>query len=441
MVISKVRVAVASAPIVPKRSPWVHTASAQPATSRLISAGRASVVRSRSPPVDVARRAAGRARSRRPGTAGGRRRRSARPAARSSARTGGEAVGDHRATGYGGRTVGATGGRSAGSRRRPRRRPATAADPGPPLRRPPRASARRTPASAPSAAAERSRPAPRGRSRPRGTTTPRPAGTSVERPRGEVGVVAGGQAEVGERVAAVGVEAGRDQQPRRREALDDRRDDLVERAAGSTSPVAPAGSGMFIVVPDAGAGAGLVEPPGARVQRPLVQADEQARAGRRRRRPGCRCRGGRRSRRSAPARPASASAAAVTATLLKQAEAHRLGAAWRGGRAGARRRTPRRPRPRRSAATAVKPGAGGERGRLARRRRRRRCRRRSSRRRAAGDRVEAVEVPRRVDPLELGPRRRRAARAGSSASATPVRLGAGDRRPPAATGAPDDPAR
>ncbi len=35
-------------PMVPKRSPWVHTASAHPFTSRLISAGRASVVRSMS---------------------------------------------------------------------------------------------------------------------------------------------------------------------------------------------------------------------------------------------------------------------------------------------------------------------------------------------------------------------------------------------------------
>ena len=34
--------------MVPKRSPWVHTASAQPATMRLISSGRASVVRSMS---------------------------------------------------------------------------------------------------------------------------------------------------------------------------------------------------------------------------------------------------------------------------------------------------------------------------------------------------------------------------------------------------------
>ena len=37
-------------PMVPKRLPWVQTASAQPATTASMSSGRASVVKSRSPP-------------------------------------------------------------------------------------------------------------------------------------------------------------------------------------------------------------------------------------------------------------------------------------------------------------------------------------------------------------------------------------------------------
>ena len=76
------------APIVPKRSPWVHTASAQPARMRLdlAPAGRRWCSRCRA--VAVPRRAAGRGRCRRRGTAGGRRRRSARPAGASSSRTG-----------------------------------------------------------------------------------------------------------------------------------------------------------------------------------------------------------------------------------------------------------------------------------------------------------------------------------------------------------------
>ena len=69
------------APMVPKRSPWVHTASAQPARMALISAGRASVVRSMSPPPVAAEQQVADGAARR-GTAGGPRRGSARPAGR-----------------------------------------------------------------------------------------------------------------------------------------------------------------------------------------------------------------------------------------------------------------------------------------------------------------------------------------------------------------------
>ena len=57
----------------------------------------------------------------------------------------------------------------------------------------------------------------------------RPAGTCSTAREREGGEVAGAETEIGERVGAVGIEAGRDQQPRRREAVDDRGDDLVER--------------------------------------------------------------------------------------------------------------------------------------------------------------------------------------------------------------------
>ena len=58
VVISTVRIVPSGrrrwAPIVPNRSPWVHTASPQPRSRALTSGGRASVVRSKSCPTAVA---------------------------------------------------------------------------------------------------------------------------------------------------------------------------------------------------------------------------------------------------------------------------------------------------------------------------------------------------------------------------------------------------
>ena len=70
------------------------------------------------------------------------------------------------------------------------------------------------------------------------------------------------------------VEAGRDEQPRRREALDDRRDDLVERL--DVHVAGRAGRQRHVHRrPAPGTDARLGHPAGARVQRPLVEADEQ----------------------------------------------------------------------------------------------------------------------------------------------------------------------
>ena len=157
---------------------------------------------------------------------------------------------------------------------------------------------------------------------------------------------------------------------------------------------------MFSVVPTAGA------PSRSRRARPVPGYsghwwnDTNSTRGRRRRCPGCRCRGGRRSRRPAHARPAPASAAAATATLLSEAEAHRprRGGVVTGRAHGAERR--RRLRHGR-----------GPRSRSARRRRPAR-RRPTSRPSSDGvgvespatgraDAFDGVEVPRRVHALEL----------------------------------------
>ena len=102
-----------------------------------------------------------------------------------------------------------------------------------------------------------------------------PAGRDeVEDPSRQRRVVAGGQPEVGDRVVAVGVEAGGDEQPGRGEALDERGDDLVERrqvdVAGGVGRHRHVHRGA-----DGVALAGLVVPAGPGVQRPLVVADEQ----------------------------------------------------------------------------------------------------------------------------------------------------------------------
>ena len=181
---------------------------------------------------------------------------------------------------------------------------------------------------------------------------------------------------------AVGVEAGRDEQPRRGEAGHERGEHVVDGRPGRRRRWRPAGSGKFTVVPRPVAVAASRcgrRCPGRAATRGTTRT---ARAGRRRRCPACRCRGGRRSRRSAPARPAPASAAAATATLLRrQKPIARVGVAWwPGGRTA------------QNAAVAV-PVVEAPRPRSTRRRRRARprpttpwrtwCRRRAGRRPAA----------------------------------------------------------
>ena len=128
-----------------------------------------------------------------------------------------------------------------------------------------------------------------------------PAGRNqLDQGGGEVRVVARGQAEVGDRVGPMGVEAGRDEQPGglegRRERCEDLVDPRLERIAGGprrqrqvdgrAPPRAPRPPRAGPRCPDrAGTGGSW----------------RRRRARRTRTRPGCRCRGGRRSRRSAPA--------------------------------------------------------------------------------------------------------------------------------------------
>ena len=77
-------------------------------------------------------------------------------------------------------------------------------------------STRRGPAAAGSRRSRRSsRAGRRGRSRPRGTPRAGRGGRQRHDPGGEIGVVAGREPEAGERVGAVGVEAGRDEHPGR----------------------------------------------------------------------------------------------------------------------------------------------------------------------------------------------------------------------------------
>ena len=87
-------------------------------------------------------------------------------------------------------------------------------------------------------------------------------------------VVAGGETELGDRVVAVTVEAGGDDQPRRLERRDARRDHVVDRAQVDVA----GGAGRHRHVHREAApvaGADLVGAAGAGVERPLVQADEQ----------------------------------------------------------------------------------------------------------------------------------------------------------------------
>ena len=137
-----------------------------------------------------------------------------------------------------------------------------------------------------------------------------------------------------ERIVLVRVEAGRDEQQLRARSV---------RAPGSTSSSSacrycsspePGRSGMF-----SGRLALLVGAAGARIERPLVERDEEHVSGRPRRSPACRCRGGRPSRRSRRARAPSSACAqrAAIATLSKrQKPIARCGSAWwPGGRTSA----------------------------------------------------------------------------------------------------------
>ena len=88
-------------------------------------------------------------------------------------------------------------------------------------------------------------------------------------PRRQVGEVGAGQLEPGERVVAMGVETGGDDQPVRGEALDHRHHDRVER--GAERVARGAGRERQVEVrPDTVAGTGLAQQPGAGVERRLV---------------------------------------------------------------------------------------------------------------------------------------------------------------------------
>ena len=204
--------------MVPKRSPWVHTASAQPATSRLISSGRASVVsRCRAGgQVATEQQVADDAADQVEPVAGGGEalgERAARSASTGAKRSGTTASRRYRPVGDRSTAIGV-------SDRPPlvaHRTASTTADPG---RRwsPPRAGTS-TSASARQRRRRSSRPGPRGRSRLRGT---RRAGRRA--PADQPAPVRSAKSPAVSprpvmRIAAVGVEAGRHQQPRRRERL------------------------------------------------------------------------------------------------------------------------------------------------------------------------------------------------------------------------------
>ena len=84
----------------------------------------------------------------------------------------------------------------------------------------------------------------RGRSHPRGTRPcgPAPGANSSTRVASS-GVVAGAPRQIGERIGAVGVEAGRHEHPGGREAFDGRRDDVVERVRARRHRSRPAATG------------------------------------------------------------------------------------------------------------------------------------------------------------------------------------------------------
>ena len=151
---------------------------------------------------------------------------------------------------------------------------------------------------------------------------------------GQRGEVAGGEGQLGQRVGPVGVEAGRDQHPARRERLTTGAA-TSSRARRITSPVAPAGSGTLTVSPGGRRPTDLGGPPGARVAAATGGSRRTGRSGRPRTAPGSRCRGGRPSPRSAPARPRPPGRPAATATLLRrQKPMARSASAWWPGRPG-----------------------------------------------------------------------------------------------------------
>ena len=162
-----------------------------------------------------------------------------------------------------GHPPGATARRRRRRRRRPGRRSST-------VRRG-WSSPARTPSTAAVLAVRASRSYP-----PSSIATVRPAGTCCTARARQGGEVARAQAEIGQRIGAVGVEARRDQQPRRGEAVDDRGDDLVERPQIDVA----GGRGRQRHV-DRGPGTApapvSVRRPVPGIQRPLVGADEQDR--------------------------------------------------------------------------------------------------------------------------------------------------------------------
>ena len=226
--------------------------------------------------------------------------------------------------------------------------------------------------------------------------------------------VAGRQPEVGERIGAVGVEAGREEQPRRGEAVRERRDHLVDRGAVRVAGGARRAAGRSRSA-RARSHADLATAAGARVERVTGAATRRRRVGSDQN-TSCVPLPWWASKSTISTRsPRSASAAAATATLLsRQKPIGGVGGGVVAGWAhraerGAGRRPRRAPRSRR----------GRRRRRAPPRRttpRPSRCRRRAGRRRR---RVPARAAPSRLGSWTRSSSSRVAARGSHGTSASP----------------------
>ncbi len=184
--------------------------------------------------------------------------------------------------------------------------------------------------------ADRARRGPRGRSRLRAATrrgrpqnlSARSMSCAVAQPKS-----ASSEVEVGQRVAQMRVEAGRDDDEIRPERSRCAAGCRPRRPRGTPRPPSPARRGTLTMV---SCSPRLVRRARAGVERHLVRRAVHDAQGRPRRCPACRCRGGRPSRRWRRGRRRTPSrVAGGDRGVVEEAEAHRRGAARRGGRAGA----------------------------------------------------------------------------------------------------------